>query len=154
AADLEHQKLRLIQDLNKVPLPRIAEELIRLAQRKRILLTDQLRQQLHRTIRDEQVEPTIVIVIKEERAKTRKATPGHSQSGFARAIFEERPAQIHVKRVGLIHQVRDKDVFKAIAVDVRGIDTHSRFSLSIPIHGAAGQQRLIHKRSILLVDPE
>src|SRR6185503_6379356 len=84
--NFQQRKLRLIDDLNKTPFPRIAKQLIRLAQRKRILLPHQLRQQLHCAIRDEQIEPPIVVVIKEERAETREATTGHPEPRFTRAI--------------------------------------------------------------------
>src|ERR1044072_3469538 len=70
---LQLRKLR-INNLNKTPLSRIVKELIRLAQRKRIFLLHQLRQQLHRSIRNKEIEPPIVVIIKEERPETREAT--------------------------------------------------------------------------------
>src|SRR6185369_3787097 len=154
ATDFQQRKLRRIDDLNKIPLPRVAKQLIRLAQRKRIPLPHQLRQQLHRSIRDEQIKPPIVVVIKEERAETREATARHTEPRFACAIFEKRFAEVEVKRVRLVHQMSDKDVVSAVAVNVSRVDTHSRLSLSVSIDRAAGEQRIIHKPSILLIDPE
>src|SRR5262245_2393257 len=103
--NFQQRKLRsqILDNLNKTSFPRIAKDLIRLAQRKRIFLSHKLRQQLHRSVRDEQIKPAIVIVIKEERAKTREATTRHTEPRFACAIFEKRLAEVHVKCVGLVH---------------------------------------------------
>src|SRR6185369_1779731 len=144
ATDFQQRKLRLIDDLNKASLPSVVKQLIRLPQRL----------QLHCSIRDEQVEPPIVVVIKEERAETRKATTWHTEPGFACAIFEKRLAEVQIKRVRLVHQVSDKDVVSAVAVKVSRIDSHSRLSLSVSIDRAAGEQRIVHKPSILLINPE
>src|SRR6266705_345367 len=156
AAYLEQLKAYggIICDLDKSPPSIVVEELVRLTQRIGIALTHQLRQQLYSSVDDQQIEPAIVVIVKERRAKTCKTMPGHSQTCLARTVFKKGFTQIHVKRVRLVHQVGDKDVFGAIAVEISRIHTHAGLCLSISVDGGAGQERVVLKRPVLLVNPE
>src|SRR5215510_7086859 len=156
ATDFEQRKLRsrLGAHFDETSLSGIAKKLVRFAQRERIFLAYQVRQQLNSSVGDKQIEPAIVVIIKEESAKTREATPRHSQAGFASTILEESLAQVNVECVGLIHQVSHKDVFGAVAIDVACIDAHTGFGLSVSVDRSSSQQCVVYKRAVLLVDPE
>src|SRR6185369_16544687 len=41
-----------------------------------------------------------------------------------------------------------------IAIEVSGIDTHPRLSLPVSINCTTREQRVVNKRTVLLVDPE
>src|SRR5687768_11066846 len=114
----------------------------------------QIRQQLNRSVDDEKVKPSIVIVVKEERAETREATAWHSQAGLASAVFKESLTEIHIEGIRLVHQVGHKDVISTIAIEISRVYAHTCFGLSVSVDSSARQKCIVHKRAILLIDPE
>src|SRR6266853_5910641 len=66
------------RDVDELSSAVIMKELIRLAQGIRVTLAYQLRQQLNGPIRDQQIEPPIVVIIEEQRAEAGEAMSGHS----------------------------------------------------------------------------
>src|SRR5437016_14187921 len=79
---------------------------------------------------------------------------GHSQTRLAGAILKQAFSQIREERIGLVHQVSDKDVFSSVRVKVSGINTHASLSFAVSVEGGAGQKRFILEGAVLLIDPE
>src|SRR2546421_12148170 len=79
---------------------------------------------------------------------------GHSQARLAGAILKQAFSQIREERIGLVHQVSDKDVFSSVRVKVSGINTHASLSFAVPVDGSPGQKRFVLKGAVLSVNPE
>src|SRR5882672_4246895 len=78
----------------------------------------------------------------------------HSQARFAGAVLKQGFSQIHEERIGLVHQVGNKDVFGFVSVKISSIDTHAGLCLAVPVDGGAGPERVVLKGAVLPVNPE
>src|SRR5437867_655536 len=100
------------------------------------------------------IEPTIVVVVEEHGSETRERNARRRNAHLDAAVIEVAAAPVEEQRALLPRQMREENIFGAIAVEVRDVDAHARFGDTIGINGGAADLRLVFERPVLLVDPE
>src|SRR5437762_13907997 len=88
------------RDIFKASIRKIAEQLLRLMQWKRIVRLRERLDRLHGAVDREQIEPAVVVVI-----EPRRAEPGERQAGGREArpragIFESLLPIVYIKEIG------------------------------------------------------
>src|ERR1700733_2809283 len=102
------------------------------------------------SVRHQQIEPTVVIHIKEADAPTKK-TRVHSETARVGAVFEIPVAEIRIKRIGIAGEVSLHNVEFAVAIIVADGNTHARLRLCLSRKRRASLDGDIAKRSVLLI---
>src|SRR5262245_42430239 len=102
----------------------------------------------------EDVTRPIVVVINEERAEA--AVPESCVAEFGRecGVFKRPAAQISIETGVLKIEVRDKNVRPAVAINVSGVGSHTRFGLAVFADGDAGLEGHLAEATVVIVAEE
>ncbi len=106
-----------------------------------------------RAVDDEQIEPSVVVVVQKPRAESREAKS--EQTGLDRPVFEEARRGLNVEGVRLVVEIGHEQVVVPIAIEVPEIHTHAALRLSHTVDGNAGQKTFVLEGAgTALVDEE
>ncbi len=120
------------------------------AQQQRRLEIAQVRRRFldgihHVRLRNEQVFPTVIVVIEEVRAPTGKGQGRAADAGGIGDIAESAVAIVVEKHVALVGKVSDNDVRPAVIIVVAEVDSHAGERLSIFVVPNPGEQAYFRK---------
>jgi hypothetical protein len=142
----------VLRALLEFAVTEIMEELLLLMQREGVTLLPQLLDQMDRPVSGDNVEPAVVVVVEERRAESGERDARRRHADLDAAVLEESVAAIDEQRALFVRQVGEEDVFRAVAVEVRHVDTHAGRD-AVHVHRAAATLPLL-LNAVLLVDPQ
>src|SRR5271165_1949280 len=97
---------------------------------------------------DEEILPTIVVVIQESHAPTGMLHAHEAESGGIAVVVESAVAIVSIERVNLAGQVGDDQVGQSVVVVVRKVHAHSGVCVTFAVHGYARLQGNFFERAI------
>ena len=109
---------------------------------------------VYRPIDRNNIEPTVIIVVKKEGSKTRVGNAWGGHPGLDTAILKIAVTTIHEQGAFFSREMGEKDVVGSIAIEVGDVHPHSGFRNPIRVDRCASERGLIFEGAVLLIDPE
>ena len=106
------------------------------------------------SVRDENVEPAVEIVIEEEAAEGEGEEARCADAGGRRVVDEQVPPLVVVQRQHLVREIADQQALPAAAVVVGRVDPHRAPRLPLLTEGDARRLADLLERAIVLVPVE
>ena len=111
---------------SKRPLPDVAKQLAALLKTEPLVGGQRFGGVRHRTVRDRQVEPSVVVGVEPRRAERGEWQRAQTDAGLRAALDEHARPVVHVQVGALPRQLADEHIIVAVLVEVAGVNAHAR----------------------------
>ena len=135
-------------------MPGISEYLLSLAQRVRVVRSDERINPLNGAVDRHEVQPAVVVDVEPGCPEASVGEGRIGKAGDRAAGFESSRPVIDIEIVTLAREIRHEDIFVPVIVEIASVDAHTRLRLAVFAERGAGEQAYVFERAVALVDPK